>query len=173
MRVFPERARTAAEARGYEGFTLIELLITLAILSVGLLGLANLQIQMTRGNTFSRDMLIAQTVAADLVEETKIAATADLRLGRYTFSPGTDYSQAAPYGDRNEDGVLDTGDVDLDGDGTADLLYGGRFRWLRQVTPVPGIPNRFQVTVTVLWPDPAAPKNPHRLVLQDIVPRQG
>ena len=162
----------AAERPAAAGFTLIELLVTLVILSVGLLGLANLQVQLTRGNMFSRDLLIAQTIAADLVEETKAASASDLAAGRYTWNPGPGYAQAAPYGDGNGDGVVDPGDVDMDGDGTADLLYGGRFHWLRRVTPVPGIPNRFQVVVTVLWPDPAAPNAPHRVTLQDIVPRQ-
>jgi type IV pilus modification protein PilV len=53
------------------GFTLIEVMIAVAILSIGLLSLANLQIAMIRGNAFSQRMTTAASIAEAKLEQLK------------------------------------------------------------------------------------------------------
>jgi type IV pilus assembly protein PilV len=57
-------------ARG-EGFTLIEVMMTLVILSIGLIALASMQISAMRGNSFSRRMTTAASVAEQVLEQVK------------------------------------------------------------------------------------------------------
>ena len=84
------------------GFTLIEVLIALTILSVGLLGVALMQVSSISGTTFSREMNVATCLAQDMLEKLR----------------------TLPYTDTATDTALDTGthpvkaDVnrDLDGD---------------------------------------------------------
>lgn len=52
-----------------KAFTLLEVMITLLILSVGMLGLATLQIMAIRGNSFGQQMTIASTLAQNKLEE--------------------------------------------------------------------------------------------------------
>ena len=53
------------------GFTLIEILVTLAILSIGLLGMAALTIEIMRSNAQSRAYAEATILAQDKLEEIK------------------------------------------------------------------------------------------------------
>jgi len=53
------------------GFTLVESMLTLAILSVGLLALAGLQITALRGNALSRRMTTAVSIAEQRIEQLK------------------------------------------------------------------------------------------------------
>ena len=53
------------------GFTLVESMITLAIMSVGLLALAGLQITALRGNALSRRMTTAVSIAEQRTEQLK------------------------------------------------------------------------------------------------------
>ena len=55
--------------RKLSGFTLLEVMITLVILSIGLLGLAGLQIVAIRGNAFGGDMSYATALAQQTFEE--------------------------------------------------------------------------------------------------------
>ena len=50
------------------GFTLLEVMIALLILSIGLLGLAGLQIASTKSNSFSNQMTIGITLGQDGLE---------------------------------------------------------------------------------------------------------
>ena len=52
-----------------KGFTLLEVLIGLIILSVGLLGLAAMQITFLRGNSFSIKMTEATSIARNKIED--------------------------------------------------------------------------------------------------------
>jgi type IV pilus assembly protein PilV len=54
-----------------DGFTLIEIMITLVILSVGLTALAGLQVSAIKGNTFSKRMTAAVSVANQKLEQLK------------------------------------------------------------------------------------------------------
>lgn len=53
-----------------KGFTLVELLIALAILAVGLLGLAGMQINAIRANAFANKLSAAVAVAQGVMENT-------------------------------------------------------------------------------------------------------
>ena len=53
------------------GFTLVESMLTLAIMSVGLLALAGLQITALRGNDLSRRMTTAVAIAEQSLEQLK------------------------------------------------------------------------------------------------------
>ena len=54
-----------------DGFTLIEIMITLVILSVGLTALAGLQVSAIKGNTFSKRMTAAVSIANQKLEQIK------------------------------------------------------------------------------------------------------
>jgi prepilin-type N-terminal cleavage/methylation domain-containing protein len=53
------------------GFSLVESMLTLAIMSVGLLALAGLQITALRGNDLSRRMMTAVSIAEQSIEQLK------------------------------------------------------------------------------------------------------
>jgi type IV pilus assembly protein PilV len=61
------------------GFTLVESMITLAILSVGLLALAGLQITTLRGNALSRRMTTAVSIAEQRTEQLKNTPYTDIQ----------------------------------------------------------------------------------------------
>jgi type IV pilus assembly protein PilV len=60
------------------GFTLVESVLTLAIMSVGLLALAGLQITALRGNAFSRNMTTAVSIAEQSLEQLKNTPYTDI-----------------------------------------------------------------------------------------------
>src|SRR4030066_2083419 len=53
----------------HAGFTLIEVLVALTILSIGLLGVALMQVTSISGNTFSREMSVATQLGQDMLEK--------------------------------------------------------------------------------------------------------
>lgn len=57
-----------------KGFTLLEVMITLVILSVGMLGLASMQIMAIKGNSFGQRLSIASTLAQNKLEEIRQVA---------------------------------------------------------------------------------------------------
>jgi type IV pilus assembly protein PilV len=61
-----------------DGFTLIELMITLVILSMGLVALAGLQVSAIKGNTFSKRMTAAVSIANQKLEQIKDTAYANI-----------------------------------------------------------------------------------------------
>jgi type IV pilus assembly protein PilV len=61
------------------GFTLVESMITLAIMSVGLLALAGLQITTLRGNALSRRMTTAVSIAEQRTEQLKNTPYTDIQ----------------------------------------------------------------------------------------------
>lgn len=52
-----------------KGLTLVEVLVALTILSIGLLGVALMQITSISGNTFSREMAVAIELGQDMLEK--------------------------------------------------------------------------------------------------------
>jgi len=67
------------------GFTLIEVLIAVSILTVGLLGVATMQISGIRGNSFSDSTTVSLTLAEEKMEDLlgKIFSHADLTNGNH------------------------------------------------------------------------------------------
>jgi type IV pilus assembly protein PilV len=96
-----------------KGFTLLEVLIGLVILSVGLLGLAAMQITFLRGNSFSIEMTEATSVVRNKIEDFNNTPFENIVSGNELVpivgSTGIDYT-------RNWVVV----DVDNDGDGEID-----------------------------------------------------
>ena len=161
---------------------MVELLITLVVLSIGLLGLAGFQTQMIHANSFSRDMTIANNIGTDLLEEAKKAV-----LGNPNFFPPVLPSLCnlnintmivnptipVPYGDINGNKILDAGDIDINGDGSPDDPYNGRFTWTRTLKWDPTSPSQNQckgnfcsINVTVYWKDP---QQQHQLNITTVV----
>lgn len=63
------------------GFTLLEALIAIALLSVGLLALARLQIEAVQGNAFAFDMTEATNCAAATIDDFMNSDFDDTRFG--------------------------------------------------------------------------------------------
>ena len=61
------------------GFTLIEVMLTLVILSIGILAMAQLQIAAIRGNALAQRMTTAASVAEGKIEQLKNAPFADIQ----------------------------------------------------------------------------------------------
>ena len=96
-----------------KGFTLLEVMIGLIILSIGILGLAAMQITFLRGNSFSIMMTEATSIARNKIEDFKNTPFENISSGNeagpIVGSTGTNYN-------RNWLVV----DVDNDGDGDID-----------------------------------------------------
>jgi len=71
------------------GFTLMEVLITIVLLTVGLLGMAALTTGIINGNTHSRRLTTATTLAQDKIEDVR-------RLG-YSNMPSADTTTPEDY----------------------------------------------------------------------------
>ena len=95
------------------GFTLLEVLVGLIILSVGLLGLAAMQITFLRGNSFSIKMTEATSIARNKIEDFNNTPFENVTSGNeadpIVGSTGINY---------NRNWVVV--DVDNDGDGDID-----------------------------------------------------
>jgi len=98
-------------ANGENGFTLIEVMIALVIFSIGVLGLAAMQIDFIRGNATARGVTEAASQASDKMEElmdpnvaydSVVSSTAPETAGGYTLN----WTVTNP--DMDSDGVADT-----------------------------------------------------------------
>ena len=58
-----------ARLRDKKGFTLLEVMITMLISTIGLLGLASMQVMAIKGNSFGQQMTVASTLAQNQLEE--------------------------------------------------------------------------------------------------------
>jgi len=75
------------------GFTLLEVLIAISILTVGLLGVAQMQIMGIRGNYFSGNTTAALTLAEEKMEDLLGKSYTDAELAG-SVAPGTDHNDA-------------------------------------------------------------------------------
>jgi len=122
-------------ARRQAGVTLLEVLVTLLVTSVGLLGLAGLQLTSVQGTNSAAQRFDASTLAYDILERMR-ANRPQALLGAYDIALG----EAAPGGDMAADDLSDWKDALTglpDGDGAVET-DGNR------------------VTVTVRWTDASA-----------------
>lgn len=139
----PASARRAALAAGGQaallrpqaGVTLLEVLVTLLVTSVGLLGLAGLQLTSVQGTNSAAQRFEASTLAYDVLERMR-ANRPQALLGAYDIALG----EAAPGGDAAADDLRDW-KIALaglpDGDGSVET-------------------NGNRVAVTVRWTDASA-----------------
>ncbi len=157
-----QRVHSAGVLNSRAGFTLVEVLVALIILVIGLLGVALLQVTSISGNTFSREMATATTLAQDLLEK--------LKTLEWTETFMDDALSAGPHPIAVD--LL----RDLDGDGNPPFLSVGITtdniideRGLGAINPNHGVLlytrlwsvqddtpalNMKTITVTVSWKDP-------------------
>ena len=122
------------------GFTLIEILIAITILTVGLLGVASMQVSAIRGNDFSGSVTTGLCLAEDRMEE----------LMRRPYSDDL-------LTDANTTNALDTiiaSDVDHEDvpaiDATGQTVTGGPYRRVWNVEDSAD-PDMKTITVIVTW----------------------
>ena len=107
-----------------KGYTLLEVLIAMVVTSIGLLGMAQLQIVATRSNSFSNQMTVGVTLGQDQLEALR----------------NLDY----------EDTELDAGDHVDPGN---PIMSQGGIGFNRRWTVTEDAPNSLKtVTITVGWP---------------------
>jgi prepilin-type N-terminal cleavage/methylation domain-containing protein len=87
-----ERMTTVSELRNQSGFTLIEIAIAMLILVIALLGLISVTVMVTKGNSFSKTLTTATTMAMDKMEEIKNASVT--KTGYNNLAGGTETLQS-------------------------------------------------------------------------------
>jgi len=139
----PRKSRVMKSQRG---FTILELLIAISILTVGLLGVASMQVSGIRGNYFSANTTIGLTLAEEKMEEL-------LAL---------DYN----HGDLQDSELGNNGDLTttatIDHDETVEGLY-HRIWNVRDEDTGAGWPDMKTITVIVEWE-----QNKHRVMLTSL-----
>ena len=82
-----EKSIIAGQASSYggQGFTLLEVIIAMFILVVALLSLVSVAITVIKGNTSSKEMTTATTLARDKLEATKNLSYANIAAGTEYF----------------------------------------------------------------------------------------
>lgn len=75
---------TVSGLRNNKGFTLVEIMVAISILSIALLGLVSVTVMVIKGNSFSKTMTTATTLANDKMEKLKNNSYAALAPGTET-----------------------------------------------------------------------------------------
>ena len=75
--------------RNNKGFTLVEIMIAVFILVIALLGLISVTVMVIKGNSFSKTMTTATTLAEGKMEQLKNTGSAS-KIGYDTLAGGTD-----------------------------------------------------------------------------------
>ncbi len=132
--------RTSTRRRG-RGFTLVEALVALLALSIGLLGIAGLQLTGMRANLSAAWRSQATYLGYDIIDRMRAN-----RTNRLDYEIGT---ATIPLGGTVAERDLAAWKTNLaatlpDGDGTVDV----------------GGPNNTEVTITVEWSDTRDPSDP-------------
>jgi type IV pilus modification protein PilV len=136
------------------GMSLIEVLVAMTILTIGLLGVALMQVSSISGNTFSREMSVATQLAQDMLEKlytyTYTSTTTDNPLVAGYHPDSTDISSPwnlapAVYGDPNNI-------IDERGQTTGPRIY--TRTWV--VTDNSPSTNMKTIAVTVSWTEKGA-----------------
>jgi prepilin-type N-terminal cleavage/methylation domain-containing protein len=97
-------SRTSANDHG---FSIIEVLVALAIFTIGILGVAAMQLASVKGNTSGRGVTDITTWAADKIEDLISLPYSDPLLTAGTHSLATDLSFETDGIDNNFDGLID------------------------------------------------------------------
>jgi len=83
-RAWKNMMMTASELHHQKGFTLIEIMVAIGIIAIALLGLVSVTVMVIKGNTFSKTMTTATTLANDKMEQLKKTGYAGLASGADT-----------------------------------------------------------------------------------------
>jgi prepilin-type N-terminal cleavage/methylation domain-containing protein len=79
-----EKKMMVSRVLNQKGFTLIEIFAAISILAIAILGLVSVTVNVIKGNTFSKTMTAATTLASDKMEQLKKTSYASLASGTDT-----------------------------------------------------------------------------------------
>ena len=92
------------------GFTLIEIIIAIAIIAIGIFGVMSLVITVMKGNTLSKRVTTATTIAQEKLEDFKRMDYDDVNVGVDAYATETTTTYDVPYYRK----VIVTSDPDID-----------------------------------------------------------
>lgn len=141
------------------GFTLVEVLVALIVLSIGLLGLAALQLQSLKHNTDAYFRTQATMLAYDIIDRMRANVDA-VKAGHYVAAEPPTTAQTC--------GETATGCASPADLAAYDLTYW--YSELASTLPAPSTPssvtlNGNQVTVTIRWSERGVPKSRQWIVV--------
>jgi type II secretion system protein I len=100
-----KESRTVAMLKNKGGFTLMEVLVAMVLLTIGLLGVANLAVGIIKGNSYSKNVTTATVVAQQQIElvqrigytnANSLAGNSAISMGGKSFTRTTTVSNDTP-----------------------------------------------------------------------------
>lgn len=122
--------KTAQQFHRQSGITLIEVLITVVLVSIGLLGLAGLQLTSVQNSNSSNERFMATTLAQDILERMRAnragatgpAKVYNLAMGADPVGGGVEGDDLNAWKDALEAALpLGNGSIDVDDDNVATI----------------------------------------------------
>lgn len=93
-----------------DGFTLMEVLVAMLLLTIGLLGVANLTVGIIKGNSYSKNVTTATIVAQQQIDQAQrvgytnvnsLAGSTTVSMGGTSFTRATTVTNSSPLGEAN------------------------------------------------------------------------
>lgn len=142
------------------GFTLIEVLVGITILTIGLLGVAKMQISAIRGNSMSSCTSAALSLAEEKMEGLMVTSFNDASLDDDEAGNNSDLTSITTIDHEETDNIDETGGINAR----------GRYRRIWNIADHPAtgedLPTMKSVTVIVTWEN-----DKHRVLLSSIKPQ--